>query len=67
MDAYNQGMTFDELMRHFKTQVAVANKLGIGQPSVSLWKKKGGIPQLRQYQIERVTAGQLKADTQESA
>jgi predicted transcriptional regulator len=43
-------MTTDEIMRHYKTQAAVAEALGISQAAVS------------QYQIQVVTRGELRAD-----
>lgn len=54
-------MTFDQLMAHFKTQVAAAEALGIAQSSVSEWQKNG-IPFVRQVQFERATRGKLRAD-----
>ena len=53
-------MTYDQLINHFGTQVAVAAALGIKQPSVSEWKKE--IPPLRQMQIQLITGGALRAD-----
>ncbi len=54
-------MTYDQLINHFGTQVAVAAALGIKQPSVAEWKKS--IPPLRQMQIQLVTGGVLQADS----
>lgn len=53
-------MTYEELIRYFKTQVAAAAALEVNQSSVSDWKKNG-IPPLRQLQVEEVTRGKLKA------
>jgi len=46
----------------FKTQDALADVLGLRQPSIARWVKKGAIPYLRQLQLESLTGGQLKAD-----
>ena len=59
-------MTYDELIVHFKSQAAVARAFQdrgykLSQPSVSEWKKRG-IPEPRQFQIEVLTEGALRAD-----
>jgi len=46
----------------FKTQEALAEQLGLRQPSIARWVKTGEIPYLRQLQIEALTGGALKAD-----
>lgn len=51
-----------DVVKHFGTQQAVADALGIEQAAVSQWGEK--IPQLRAYQIERITNGALKVETQ---
>jgi len=53
-------MTTDEIIRHYKTQEAVAKALGITQSAVSQWDERP--PMLRQYQIQVVTRGELRAD-----
>lgn len=53
-------MTRDEAVAFFGSQLKLAKRLGITQGSVSLWA--GGIPPLRQLQIERLTKGKLRAD-----
>ena len=55
-------MTYDDILKHFGTQVAAAESLGIFQSNVSDWKARGSIPELRQLQLEALTAGTLKAD-----
>lgn len=45
-------MNYETLIRHFGTQVNAAKALGISQAAISLWKKNG-IPELRQYQLEK--------------
>jgi predicted transcriptional regulator len=46
----------------FITQEALAEQLGLKQPSIARWVSKGVIPPLRQLQLEVVTGGLLKAD-----
>lgn len=53
-------MTTDEIMRHYRTQEAVADALGISQAAVSQWGERP--PMLRQYQIQVLTRGELRAD-----
>lgn len=52
-------MTKDDAIKHFGSQRALAEALGIEQPSVAGWSE---IPPLRQLQIEFVTKGTLRAD-----
>jgi DNA-binding transcriptional regulator YdaS (Cro superfamily) len=54
-------MTFDELIEHFGSQVAAADRLGVTQPTLSNWKARGRIPHLQQLRIQHVTRGKLKA------
>ena len=58
-------MNYDDLIKHYGTQVAIAKALGIKSPSIAEWKAKGEIPEVRQYQIEVLTKGKLKASRQE--
>ena len=53
-------MNYDDIKRHFGTEKACAELLGIQQPSVNVWKKNG-IPWIRQMQIEHLTNAALKA------
>jgi len=52
--------TVKELIAHFGGQVALADKLGIGQSAISAWVKSGEIPLKRAFQIERMTKGKIK-------
>ena len=54
-------MKFDQLIDHFGSQVAAAEALGLTQPTLSNWKKRGRIPHLQQLRIEHATKGKLKA------
>lgn len=50
-----------QVVNHFGTQTAVAVALGMRQPSVAEWVRKGHVPFLRQIQIEQATKGELRA------
>lgn len=54
-------MNFDQIIQHYGSQVAAAEALGVTQPTLSNWKKRGRIPQLQQLRIEHLTRGKLKA------
>ena len=53
-------MRTEDVLKHFVTQEAVALALDIKQPSVALWGEYP--PDKRQLQVERITAGALKAE-----
>lgn len=55
-------MTYNQLIKYFKTQVAIAAALGTTQPTVANWKARNRVPPLRQLQLEGITGGTLKAD-----
>ena len=59
-------MTFDQLIEHFGTQQKTADALGVKQPTVCGWQDNG-IPLGRQYQIQLLTAGRLKAEVAQKA
>lgn len=52
-------MTKKEAVDHFGTATALAKALGITLEAVSQWQD---VPMRRQYEIERLTNGELKAD-----
>lgn len=56
-------MKIDSVIKHFGSQVLVANALGVTQPTISNWKSRGSIPHLQQLRIEHATAGKLKASS----
>jgi biotin operon repressor len=58
-------MTKQQAVKHFKTGAKLAEALGITHQAVYDWGDK--IPEVRQYQIEVVTKGQLKADRPKQA
>lgn len=56
-------MTPQEAIAYFGSQVALAKALDMKQPSIAEWVKQGVIPWPRQFQVQHVTGGALKADT----
>lgn len=54
-------MKIDQVIKHFGSQVAAADALGVQQPTISNWKTRGRIPHIQQLRIEHLTAGKLKA------
>ena len=55
-------MNMQDLISHFGSQTAVARALGTSVQVVSAWKTKNRIPLGRQYEIQILTAGKLRAD-----
>ncbi len=53
-------MTTEEAVKHFTSQQALADALGIKQPSVAGWGEYP--PPYRQLQIQILTAGKLVAE-----
>lgn len=54
-------MKIEQVIKHFGSQVILAEAVGVSQPCVSNWRKRGKIPHLQQIRIEHVTKGKLKA------
>lgn len=54
-------MNYEQLIKHFGSQTAIARALSLSSPSVWEWQTNG-IPDERQLEIERLTDGKLKAD-----
>ena len=59
-------MTYDDILSVYKTQQRAAEALGISQPTISGWRKNG-VPELRQFQIQAITRGRLKAAAKAAA
>lgn len=55
-------MNMQDLIDHFGSQAAVAKAVGTSDQVVSAWKVKGRIPIGRQYEIQILTGGKLRAD-----
>lgn len=54
-----------DAIKHFEGITPLAKALGITYEAVRQWGDE--IPELRQYQLELVTNGQLKADKKKTA
>lgn len=60
-------MDYQQIKEHFGSAAKAARELGLSaRQTVHTWKRKG-VPEQRQYQIEVLTGGALKADRRESA
>jgi len=54
-------MNYSDLIKHYKTQGAIAEAIGLKQPSVCEWQDSG-VPEQRQLEFQKLTGGALKAD-----
>ncbi len=54
-------MDTDTAVQHYGSRAKLALALGISQAAISMWH--GSVPALRQLQLERLTGGVLKADS----
>lgn len=54
-------MTFEQVIKHFGSEVLAAKALGFTRQAVNLWKTNG-IQRRTQELIEMKTRGKLKAD-----
>lgn len=59
-------MNYQQLVEHFKTPSEAARVLNMDRRAIWQWQRRG-IPEARQYQIEVLTNGALKADRPETA
>lgn len=57
-------MTKSQAIKHFGSVTALAKALGVTYEAVRQW---ADVPELRQYQIERITKGVLKAGKADAA
>lgn len=55
-------MTPAAAIKYFKTQVALAKRLGVTQPCIANWVRRGRIPPAQQSIIAGISDGRLKAD-----
>ncbi len=55
-------MTYEQVMKYFVTQEAVAKAAGVQQPAISGWRRRGRVPPLHQLRLEKATRGALKAE-----
>lgn len=54
-------MKIEQVIKFFGTQVALAQALGVRQPTISNWRTRGHIPHIQQLRIEVLSKGKLKA------
>lgn len=54
-------MTPRQVIKHYGTQTAAAKALGLTQPAICNWLKRGEIPELQQLRIQDETKGKLRA------
>ena len=55
-------MNIQDLIEHFGSQAAIAKALNTSDQVVSAWKVKNRIPPGRQFEIQILTGGKLRAD-----
>lgn len=55
-------MTLDEVVAYFGSGYAVCNVLMLKQQNFTHWKKRGYIPEVHQFRLEKLTNGALKAE-----
>jgi len=55
-------MDINQAIRHYGSQSKLAQALGLDRQVIHQWKRKGEIPEPRQYQIQVVSGNALKAD-----
>lgn len=58
-------MTKTQAIHYFKGVSQIAKALGLTYEAVRQWPEE--IPKLRQYEIERITAGALTVDDEKTA
>ena len=55
-------MTIEEVYAYFPNASQLAKDLGVSRQAIKDWVYKGKIPYRKQYKIERLTKGELKAE-----
>ena len=58
-------ITLQEAIDFYGSQAALARALEITPGAVHIWKLAGRLPRLRQFQLEVVTKGKLKAGAEQ--
>lgn len=58
-------MKISDAIKHFDTAADLARAINVTRSAVAHWVRDDEIPMLRQYQIEVVSGGVLRADVQE--
>jgi hypothetical protein len=54
-------MNFQDLVTHYGSPQQISKALGVSKQLVSYWKR-AGVPLGRQYEIQVLTGGRLRAD-----
>jgi len=60
---YSKRMNTNQVIKHFGSKAKAARGLGVCASAISKWLARGAIPIDKQYRIQVLTAGKLKADT----
>jgi len=58
--AWENNLTYSQVIAFFGTQVKVAAAAKTSQPAVSNWKSRGNIPAVAQFRLAAASQGQLK-------
>ena len=53
-------MTVDEIVEYFGSKAKAASALGIGRANLTIWEKRGHIPEKQTMRLDRLTGGKLK-------
>lgn len=56
-------MKKSDAIKHFGSQTRLAEAINVSQAAISKWPED--VPELRAYQIEHLTGGELKANTEQ--
>ena len=59
---HSAAMKYGDLIKLYKSPVNAASALGVSRQVLHNWKIRRAIPAMRQYQIESLSRGKLKAD-----
>lgn len=55
-------MKIQDVITRFGSQAEIARAVGLNRATIAEWFTSGKIPLCRQYQLELLTSGELKAD-----
>lgn len=55
-------MSLTQVLEYFGSGAEVCRALNLHRTTFHIWKKRGYIPRLQQYRIERLTEGKLKME-----
>lgn len=57
-----KNMNTDDVLKYFKSGAAIGRELGLCRTTFNQWQRRGYIPRLQQYRLERLTDCKLKMD-----